>query len=189
MSISEIRDSGSAHPWANIRINDLTVDSNLVANDVELFNLTSDNITSTQFNIPDGTTYNLYTKTAGNITVTTITNVTVYTLQLVNGTSMFIKFYLCAKGGLPGNTNNFLVQEQSGFITVDLSGTATIVSFPITGTNIIQGVGFPTTGQVGGTLTLGGGNILQFNVINSVAVGQTTDFTWSVDIYKLQTTL
>lgn len=188
MSISEITDLGVPHPWCNIRLNDFTCDGDFTGNNVSIFNLVTNNFSSTQFNIPQGQLYNLYTKIGGLVRVTDITNVTVYSIPVANGTCIYLKYYLCAKGGLPGNTNNFLVEEQSGFVTCDLAGTLNIQDFPITGTHIIQGAGFPTTGTVGGTLNLSTNNLL-FQVHNTVAVGQTTDFTWCVDIYKLQTTL
>lgn len=47
MSISEISDNGSPHQWANLRVNNLTVDGNLISTNENITNLTVSNLSIT----------------------------------------------------------------------------------------------------------------------------------------------
>lgn len=83
MSVSELEDNGSPHSWANLRMNNCTVDGTLTATNLVIDNetintLTVNNLTATNETVTNSTVTN------ETVTNSTVTNETVTNLTTIN---------------------------------------------------------------------------------------------------------
>lgn len=216
MSISELTDLGQPHPWANLRVNDFTVDSNLTANNVNISNLTIGTL-----DVTGNSTIGGNEVVSGNETVsgTTSTNhLQILTDYSVTGLQSYNIAY-SKSGEIRISDTNFHTVYTYFFPPVG-TGASTYIQFictakggPVgstnnfmfqqtssfasqtnTGTDALHGTisntfffsGF-SPGNIGQNITLTP-PFINFQLYNN-QVGQTTDFAWTVYVYSLNTTL
>jgi hypothetical protein len=155
MSLSEIFDNGSPHPWANLRVNNITIDNNILQG-----------------------TYTSVSGTPVTFTDTAAHNVFSYTLPTTNNASIVFKYTAIAKGGPAGNFSNTLCRTAYYLFQIN-SGTVT--STGAFGESNNQ-IGF-SAGSIVTTFS-NTSNIVNFSVQNTSGP-QTTQWTWYIEIYSI----
>lgn len=171
MSISELFDHGAPHPWANLRLNNVTVDGN------EIMNTAPNPISPVRGKISNF---------SGTLRTTAPGPNTVFTYPFLSSppqnTSVTVFFGFIVKGGPPGLTNNTLTREVRQLWQLSGGGIVSTGLFVVDEVTI----GFVLADIAENIGSLGQSLVFQLN--NTVA-GQTADWVWYLKVVELTTTL
>jgi|SRR5580693_4619908 hypothetical protein len=151
MSLSEIFDHGSPHPWANLRPNNVTVDGTLLSSNVTNFPV----IPASPHTITVGTTPTFYQKLSGTVT-SNATTLPIANNLIINftpgvNTGLYVIYKLSGITQASGGTHPNTVPYQSAEYTLSfISGVFSAIGgnprISDTAPMIIQGFGVGTAG-------------------------------------------
>lgn len=173
MSVAELLDHGQAHPWANLRLNNVTVDG------------TETSIWPINPALPIESQSITYTGLPVRTTAPGAVIVFTYPIPVPAATNFSIVFLfgINVKGGPAGVTNNAAFRE---ICQVFQRTGGVITSSAVTVSTSFTTVGFAAASILQTIATVGPNFV--FGVENTAA-GQTADWTWYVKVLQMDTTL
>lgn len=173
MSVAELLDHGQAHPWANLRLNNVTVDGT----ETSIWPITPalpiESQSATYTGIPVRTT------APGAVSVFTLP----IPVPAATNFSIVFLFGINVKGGVLGATNNAAFRE---ICQVFQRTAGVITASGVTQSTAFTAIGF-APGSILQTIVTVGPNFV-FGVENTAA-GQTADWMWYVKVIQMDTTL